>query len=38
MTKTFRDEDMEFVKIIHYDAMVKENYKKVEKTAEELPF
>jgi len=38
MTKTFRDEDMEFEKIIHYDAMVEENFKKVEKTAEELPF
>ena len=33
-----RDEDMEFEKIIHYDAMVEENFKKVEKTAEELPF
>jgi hypothetical protein len=38
MTQTFRDEDMEFVKITHYDAMVEENFKKVEKTAEELPF
>jgi len=38
MTKTFRDEDMEFEKIIHYDAMVEENFKKVEETAEELPF
>jgi len=38
MTQTFGDKDMEFVKITHYDAMVKENYKKVEKTAEELPF
>jgi len=38
MTQTFRDEDMEFEKIIHYDAMVRENYKKIEKTAEELPF
>lgn len=38
MTQTFRDENMEFVKIIHYDAQVPENYKKVVETAEELPF
>lgn len=38
MTKTFRDEDMEFERIIHYDANVEKNYKKVEETAENLPF
>ena len=38
MTKTFRDEDMEFVKIIHYDAQVPENYNKVVEMNEELPF
>ena len=34
MTKTFRDEDMEFEKIIHYDADVEKNYKKVEEISE----
>lgn len=38
MTKTFRDEDMEFERIIHYDANVEKNYKKVEETTENLPF
>jgi len=38
MTKTFRDEDMEFEKITHYDAQVPENYKKVVEMSEELPF
>ena len=38
MTKTFRDEDMEFEKITHYDAQVPENYMKVVKMSEELPF
>ena len=44
MTKTFRDEDMEFVKVIHYDANVPENYKKdvdnaiAELEEENLPF
>ena len=39
MTKTLRDEDMEFMSIIHYDANVEQNYKKVEeKVEEELPF
>ena len=42
MTKTFRDEDMEFEKIIHYDADVEKNYKKVEEISEaemeNLPF
>ena len=39
MTKTFRAEDMEFVSVIHYDANVEKNYKKVEEVAEEnLPF
>ena len=42
MTKTFRDKDMEFEKIIHYDANVEKNYKKVEEISEEemenLPF
>ena len=38
MTQTFRDEDMEFEKITHYDAQVPENYKKVVEMSEELPF
>jgi len=42
MTKTFRDEDMEFEKIIHYDANIEKNYKKVEEISEaemeNLPF
>lgn len=39
MTKTLRDEDMEFMSIVHYDANVEQNYKKVEeKVEEELPF
>lgn len=42
LTKTFRDEDMEFEKIIHYDANVEENHKKVEVVSEaemeNLPF
>jgi hypothetical protein len=38
MTQTFRAEDMEFVSVIHYDAQVPENYKKVVEIAEELPF
>ena len=42
LTKTFRDEDMEFEKIIHYDANVEKNYKKVEEISEaemeNLPF
>ena len=39
MTKTFRAEDMEFVSVIHYDANVEKNYKKVEEVEEEnLPF
>jgi hypothetical protein len=40
MTKTFRAEDMEFVGIIHYDADVEKNYKKVEEEveSENLPF
>ena len=42
MTKTFRDKDMEFVSIIHYDANVEKNYKKVEEISEaemeNLPF
>jgi hypothetical protein len=42
MTKTFRAEDMEFVGIIHYDANVPENYRKVEEVSEtemeNLPF
>ena len=40
MTKTFRAEDMEFVGIVHYDADVEKNYKKVEEEVEpeNLPF
>lgn len=40
MTKTFRDEDMEFERIVHYDADVEKNYKKVEEEveSENLPF
>ena len=42
MTKTFRDEDMKFEKIIHYDANIEKNYKKVEEISEaemeNLPF
>ena len=42
MTKTFRDKDMEFVSIIHYDANVEKNYTKVEEISEaemeNLPF
>ena len=42
MTKTLRDEDMEFMSIIHYDANVEKNYKKVEEVSEtemeNLPF
>ena len=42
MTKTFRAEDMEFERIIHYDANVEKNYKKVEEVSEtemeNLPF
>ena len=40
MTKTFRAEDMEFVSIVHYDADVEKNYKKVEEEVEpeNLPF
>ena len=42
MTKTFRAEDMEFVSVIHYDANVEQNYKKVEEVSEtemeNLPF
>ena len=42
MTQTFRAEDMEFVSIIHYDANVEKNYKKVEEISEaemeNLPF
>ncbi len=44
MTKTFRAEDMEFVKVIHYDAMDEKNFKKCEDQGiaelkgEELPF
>ena len=44
MTQTFRAEDMEFVKVIHYDAMDEKNFKKCEDQGiaelkgEELPF
>ena len=44
MTKTFRAEDMEFVSVIHYDAMDEKNFKKCEDQGiaelkgEELPF
>ena len=42
MTQTFRAEDMEFVSVIHYDANVEKNYKKVEEVSEtemeNLPF
>ena len=39
MTKTFRAEDMEFERIVHYDANVPENYNKVvEEVEENLPF
>mgnify|MGYP000604431076 CR=1 FL=1 len=42
MTQTFRAEDMELVSVIHYDANVEQNYKKVEKVneavMENLPF
>lgn len=44
MTKTFRAEDMEFVKVIHYDAMDEKNFKKCEDQGiaelkgEKLPF
>jgi len=37
MTKTFRAEDMEFVSVIHYDANVEKNYKKVEEFDEVEP-
>jgi hypothetical protein len=42
MTQTFRAEDMELVSVIHYDANVEQNYKKVEEICEtvmeNLPF
>ncbi len=44
MTQTFRAEDMEFVSVIHYDAMDEKNFKKCEDQGvaelkgEELPF
>ena len=42
MTQTFRAEDMEFVSVVHYDANVEKNYKKVEEVdeteMENLPF
>ena len=40
MTKTFRAENMMFERIVHYDADVEKNYKKVEEEveSENLPF
>jgi len=44
MTQTFRDEDMEFFQVIHYDAMDEKNFKKCEDQGiaelkgEKLPF
>ena len=42
MTQTFRAEDMELVSVVHYDANVEQNYKKVEEVneaiMENLPF
>ena len=40
MTKTFRAEDMMFERVVHYDADVEKNYKKVEEEVEpeNLPF
>ena len=40
MTKTFRAENMMFERVVHYDADVEKNYKKVEKEVEpeNLPF
>lgn len=39
MTQTLNDEHMKFVKVIHFDADVPENYNKVvEEVEEELPF
>ena len=42
MTKTFRGEEMMFERIVHYDANVEKNYKKVEEVSEteieNLPF
>ena len=40
MTKTFRAENMMFERVVHYDADVEKNYKKVEEEveSENLPF